>query len=344
MEKIKKFASDHWRILLVCTLTLVSMLLIMSVVLQMKGSNKSKKSEKTETSGKYPISSVVKDGTVLEMTVDGSLTPDHKWVLSPYTEEYISLEVNEEKSNKISFVATAKAEGVTTLHLERVKENDENVISAILELNIIVDEAEDGTITIAKGTDNLRVMKNDMVLGEGTSSEGRVDLVGGSLSAVFTSKLEDIKCVASNADLVEIVDPLVEFVETEGEDTGKFIETMDGTKIPVILTYRDAATTSIRAYAKSDGDVTLTFSSPGIDLEAMRSEIDDAKAINIEGITENEKKEFEEMLAEDEIIQAMEERYNYEKERQDRNGADAYKGFSYTLNLHIEGGNIYIVE
>ena len=349
MEKLKKFASAHWRILLVCGLTLISFLLILSVILQMKKDNKSEVVQ-SETSGKYPISSEVVDNTTLKLTVDGSVSPECKWELASYDEEYIELTEDGEKNEKISFTAKAKAEGVSSLNLRRIKEDDGTKVAATLEIHIIVAADEEENLSISLGTNTLRVMRSDIVLGAGSASEGRVDITSGMLTAVFSSKLEDIRCEVSKEDLLEVVGPDVEFFETEGEETGTYIETIEGTKIPVKITYRDAVRTSFTFYALADGDVAISFVSDGIDLESLKKTIENGgfDRTQYEGFPDDElskiEKEFKEQWEKSDEKAALEEQYKRLSSDIERNGADAYKGISYTLNLHIEDGIIYVTE
>ena len=330
MEKIKQFAVKHWRILTVACITLISFILILGVVLQMKKSTK-KESVEAKVEGKYPITSKTEGDTVITITVDGSCTPDHKWVFEKLNGDYVTLTVGDEKNDKIDLTATAVSKGVAAVELKRVKESDENVISAELEINIIVDQDEDGNLSISLGTSKLMTMSRDITLGEGTKSPATVNVTSVAADIEIVSRLENIQCTVSEEGFVEITGPDTTYETVVGEETGEYMVTDFGEKIPVTNSYRQAVKTNFILHAINDGDVNVSIKSEGIDLDKLQADIDTLK--NLETDDDNSA-----------IIEALEKDYAFQKEKIDRDGADAYKGFEYTLKLHIENSVIYVID
>ena len=346
MEKIKQFATKHWRILTVCGLTILSVLLIVGVVVQMKKTTK-EEPVKTETEGKYPIKSETIGEDKLQITIDGSTNPDHKWVLVSYNDAYISLETEEEKNEKLTMTATMKEEeGVSVITLNRVKESDETAIAAEVTISVIVDEDEEENRTIMIGTSNIRTFVNNMKIGEGTSAPATVNATSGILDIEIDSKLEDITCTASNEEIVTVDTPDVEFFVSEPKETGDYLEGLNGEKVPLYETYQDAVKTTIMIHAVADGDVTLTISSPGLSIAVLEEKIELLKNAGIQiedevtGEITFEKDETDYSFE----IKELEHKINDIKKKMERNTEEAYKGFEYTLSLHIEDGKIYIAE
>ena len=306
------------------TLAVILVIVILAAVF---GKKKKKETPVDTITGEedfYPVSLSRQEDGSYYITIDGKKDPECRWLQGECTAYVSDSEIGSEENETIGIKVTPRSVGTDTLRFSRVSEEDERLVYANVVIPLYLYDDEGGNLVLRTGTVSIQSFDLQKV-GEGSSAPAIITNEDGRIDIFFDTRLTDIHMEISETDIVSL-----SALEYSLDENG------------------DSAGCGLSVWPVADGDVVLTFSSDGINLQEMEENIKSIEEMSYEYATDNEadKAEYEILIksAKDDYLPLLKEKYEECKELIGKFGEEPYASFSLELKLHSENGEISVEQ